>query len=448
MKPGLLRSTVIAALGGLLFGFDTAVISGTTDWLSSEFDLSSFWLGFTVASALIGTVIGALAAGGPSDRFGRRSVLFVLALIYFISAVGSALAWDWYSFLFFRFIGGLAVGASSVVAPLYISEISPAILRGRMVAVTQFNIVTGMMIAYLSNYFIGGLSLGADEWRWMFGVEAIPAALYFFLLFFNPRSPRWLMARGLVQEAREALEVFGTDGGSVDDEVSEIYKSLHEEDDGETERLFQRKYAKPIFLAVAIAVFNQLSGINAVLYYAPHIFKMAGASTESSLLQSVIIGMTFILFTMAALTVMDHLGRKKIMIVGSIGYIVSLSATAWAFYTYGTDFDELGSQVVLIGLIVFIAAHSFGQGSVIWVFISEIFPNKVRARGQSLGSFTHWIMAAIISWTFPVIAEASGGHTFAFYAVCMIGQLIWVLYMMPETKGITLEEMQKKLGLK
>ena len=448
MKIALLRSTVIAALGGLLFGFDTAVISGTTDWLTKEFELTSFTLGFTVASALIGTIIGALSAGGPADWYGRKSVLFVLALLYFVSAVGSAMAWDWYSFLVFRLVGGLAVGASSVVAPLYISEISPAKYRGRMVAVTQFNIVTGIMLAYLSNYFIGGLELGELEWRWMLGVEAFPAAMFFVLLFFNPRSPRWLLANGEEQEARQVLEVCGTDGGSVDEEIDAIKATFKEDIKGEKENLFQSKYSRPIMLAVAIAVFNQLSGINAVLYYAPHVFKMAGASAESSLLQSVIIGLTFIVFTMAALIVMDNFGRKKIMLVGSIGYIVSLGVTAWAFYTYGTDFDETGSWIVLTSIIVFIAAHSFGQGSVIWVFISEIFPNRVRAKGQSLGSFTHWFMAAAISWTFPMIAEVSGGHTFAFYAICMIGQLIWVLKVMPETKGITLEEMEDKLATK
>ena len=447
MKSALLRSTAIAALGGLLFGFDTAVISGTTDWLVKEFDLSSFFLGFTVASALIGTIVGALVSGGPADQFGRKKVLSFLAILYFVSAVGSAVSWDWYSFLIFRLIGGLAVGASSVVAPLYISEISPAKYRGRMVAVTQFNIVTGIMLAYLSNYFIEGLHIGESEWRWMLGVEAFPAALFFILLFLNPRSPRWLLAQKAEKEARGVLELCGTDGGSVEQEIIEIKKSLEENASGNQESLFQSKYSKPIGLAVAIAIFNQLSGINAVLYYAPQVFKMTGASQESSLLQSVVIGMTFIVFTMAALLVMDNFGRKKIMLVGSIGYIVSLGVTAWAFYAYGTNFDEAGSWIVLTSIIVFIAAHSFGQGSVIWVFISEIFPNRVRAKGQSLGSFTHWFMAAIISWTFPMIAEVSGGHTFAFYTICMIGQLIWVLRIMPETKGITLEEMQEKLRL-
>jgi sugar porter (SP) family MFS transporter len=440
-------AAIVAALGGLLFGFDTAVISGTTHWLKDVYDLSSFWLGFTVASALIGTIIGSIIVGKPADIFGRRSILFILAVFYFVSALGSALAWDWYSFLFFRFIGGLAVGGASVVSPMYIAEISPARYRGRLVAVTQFNIVLGILLAFFSNYIIAGFNLGAIEWRWMFGVEAFPAALFFLLLFLNPRSPRWLVANGLLEEAQSVLKKCGTDTGSVDEEISEIQKSLDIEHHSLREPFFTRKYIKPILLAVAIAMFNQLSGINALMYYAPHIFKMAGAAAESALLQTVAVGGTNLILTMAALLVIDHFGRKKLMLVGSIGYILSLGITAWAFYTYGTDFTETGSMVVLIGLLIFIASHAFGQGAVIWVFISEIFPNRVRARGQALGSFTHWFMAALISWTFPMIAEVSGGHTFAFYTVCMIGQLLWVLFFMPETKNISLEQIQKKFGI-
>ena len=441
----LFPSALIAALGGFLFGFDTAVISGTTDRLQSIFALTSFELGFTVAAAIIGTVFGALLAGQPADKYGRKNTLFVLALLYLFSALGSALAWDWYSFLIFRMIGGLGVGASSVVAPMYIAEISPAKYRGRLVALTQFNIVFGMLIAYFSNYFISSFEMGIADWRWMLGVEAIPALAFFLLLFSIPFSPRWLMSKGKESEAKQVLEKVGTDHDNVARELLEIKSSLESNASGSKEFFFQRKYLRPISLAVMIAVFNQLSGINAVLYYAPHIFKMAGAEEGSSLLQSVAIGGTFTIFTMAAMLVIDRIGRKKLMLVGSVGYIISLAATAWAFYTYGTDFDEAGSLVVLTSLLVFVAAHAFGQGTVIWVFISEIFPNRVRARGQSLGSFTHWFMTAAISWTFPVIAEISGGHTFAFYALCMIGQLLWVLFVMPETKGISLEDIQKKM---
>jgi sugar porter (SP) family MFS transporter len=286
------------------------------------------------------------------------------------------------------------------------------------------------------------------EWRWMFGVEAFPALLFFLLLFFIPRSPRWLVARGKEAEAAIVLEKCGTDTGSVEEEIAEIKDSLQQGSGKPKEKLFIRKYRKPIFLAMAIAIFNQLSGINALLYYAPHVFKMAGAGTQSALLQSVAIGGTFVLFTMLAMSIIDRVGRKTLMIVGSMGYIISLAVTAWAFYTYGTDFDQAGSTVVLVSVIVFMASHAFGQGTVIWVFISEVFPNAVRARGQALGSFTHWFMAAVISWTFPIIADISGGHTFAFYAVCMAGQLLWVLFVMPETKGLTLESIQKKLNIK
>jgi sugar porter (SP) family MFS transporter len=386
--------------------------------------------------------------GKPADLIGRRNVLFILALLYLFSALGSAMANNWTMFLIYRFLGGIAVGGSSVVAPMYIAEITPARLRGRMVAIVQVNVVTGMLIAYLSNYFIASLELGQVEWRWMFGVEAIPSFLFFALLFFIPQSPRWLIARGRDSQAALVLERCGTDNGSVQDEIAEIHSSLDMETDHRKEWFFSVKYMKPILLAMAIAVFNQLSGINAVLYYAPHIFRMAGAGSNSALLQSVAIGGTFVVFTVLALTIIDRFGRKKLMIIGSLGYIISLAVTAWAFYTYGTEFSQAGGKVVLISILIFVASHSFGQGTVIWVFISEVFPNRVRARGQALGSFTHWFMAAAISWTFPIIADISGGHTFAFYAICMIGQLIWVIFVMPETKGLSLEEIQKRMGIK
>ncbi|HON08008.1 MAG TPA: sugar porter family MFS transporter [Verrucomicrobiota bacterium] len=441
MKLNLLGTVIVAALGGLLFGFDTAVISGTTDMLKKEFALTDFQLGFTVASALIGTIIGAIAVGKPSDKIGRKGVLFIIAVLYFVSAVGCAFARDWWSLVFFRWLGGLSVGGSSVVSPMYIAEISPARYRGRLVAITQFNIVLGILLAYLSNYVIGSMNLGSSEWRWMFGVEAVPSALFFLMLFLIPQSPRWLVAKKRIDEARTVLEKYGTDTGSVDEEIKEIEQSLSAEHNLLEEPFFCKKYAKPILLAVAIAAFNQLSGINAIIYYTAYIFKMAGFGTTDALFQSVIIGLTNLVFTIAAMAVIDHFGRKKLMLVGSIGYIVSLTATAYSFYT------GAGGIFLLISLIVFIASHAFGQGAVIWVFISEIFPNSVRARGQALGSFTHWVMAAAISWTFPMIATASGGHAFAFYALCMVGQLLWVIFVMPETKGIPLEKIQKELGI-
>ncbi len=446
----LALSTVIAALGGLLFGFDTAVISGTTASLQSVYELGRGGLGFTVAVALLGTILGSVVVGRPADVFGRRRVLFSIAVLYFVSAVGSALAWNWSSFLAFRFLGGLGVGAASVASPMYIAEISPAPLRGRLVAVTQFNIVLGILLAYLSNYLVAQLALGATEWRWMFGIEAFPAAAFFFLLFLTPASPRWLVGQGRVDEARAVLGSMGTDTGGVEEEIQAIQASLdleHHDLKEPFREIFQKAYRTPVLLAIAIAAFNQLSGINALMYYAPHIFRMAGAGQDSALFQSVIVGATNLAFTMAAMTVIDRFGRRTLMLVGSIGYILSLGATAWAFYTFGTDFTPTGSLVVLISLLVFIASHAFGQGAVIWVFLSEIFPNRIRARGQALGSFTHWFMAAVISWTFPMFADASGGHTFAFYAVMMVLQLIWVLRVMPETKGVPLEDIQKRLGI-
>jgi len=484
-KSYLLGSTIIAALGGLLFGFDTAVISGTEGWLEKVYELDKFWLGFTVASALIGTIVGAVAAGRPADVLGRRATLFGLAVLYFVSAVGCAFAWDWYSLLFFRFLGGLGVGGASVVSPMYIAELSPARLRGRLVAVTQFNIVLGILLAFFSNFLIKQLDLGAVEWRWMFGVEAFPAAAFFFLLFLVPRSPRWLVAQGQMDEARSVLSKAGTDTGDVETELEEIQRSLRFEREALREPFFQRKYSKPILLAFAIAMFNQLSGINAILYYAPRIFAMSGAGENAAFFQAVAVGFTNLIFTILAMAVIDRLGRKNLMIVGSIGYILSLGAVAATFYVCSAEFAAVadateslqnaekaaggavtpavteaeatleaamagaatGGTVVLVSLMVFIASHAFGQGAVIWVFISEIFPNRVRARGQGLGSLTHWAFNAAISWTFPVIAAASGAHVFAFYAAMMVLQLIWVLTVMPETKNISLEEMQKRLGI-
>jgi sugar porter (SP) family MFS transporter len=447
-KKFVIKSALVAALGGLLFGFDTAVISGTTETLQEIFNLSNAWLGFTVASALIGTIIGSIIVGWPTDKIGRRNMLMWLGIFYFISAVGSALAWDWYSFLFFRFLGGLGVGGASVVSPMYIAEISPAKTRGRLVALAQFNIVFGILLAFFSNYIISLLNLGAVEWRWMFGIEAFPAAAFFLLLFSNPYSPRWLVAKGRENEAKEILLKIEIDPQEAEAELTAIKESLDLEHHQINEPFYTKTYIKPIMLAFLIAFFNQVSGINAILYYAPKIFKMAGAAAESAMLQSVIIGFTNLIFTILALVVIDHFGRKILMLVGSVGYIISLGTASWVFFTYGSDFSSTGGIILLVALIVFIASHAFGQGAVIWVFISEIFPNRVRARGQALGSFTHWVFAALISQTFPVIAgKFGGGGIFAFYTLMMVLQLIWVLTIMPETKGIPLEEIQKKLGI-
>ena len=448
-KKILIKSSIVAALGGLLFGFDTAVISGAVAALESNFGLSKQSLGFTVASALIGTIIGSISAGWPSDRFGRKKTLFITAILYFVSAVGSGLAWDWWSFLIFRFIGGVGVGLATVVSPTYVAEISPARMRGRLVAITQFNIVFGILLAFLSNYIIVQyFDLGIIEWRWMFGVEAFPAVAFFFLLFTIPLSPRWLIGKGEIEQAKAVLGMVGTDSGSIEEEIRVIQNSIDLEHHGTEERFYCKKYIKPIMLAVMIAMFNQLSGINAILYYAPNIFKMAGAVTESAMFQSVIIGLTNLIFTMLALLVIDNFGRKKLMFVGSIGYIVSLSVMAIAFFKFDTDFTPFGGKIVLGSIMLFIASHAFGQGAVIWVFISEIFPNRVRARGQALGSCTHWIMAAAISWTFPLFAEKlGGGVVFGIYALMMVLQLFWVLFIMIETKGISLESIQEILDI-
>jgi MFS transporter, SP family, xylose:H+ symportor len=466
----LLASAVIAALGGLLFGFDTAVISGAEQDLQRLFQPASglssearaFWHGFLVSSALIGTVIGSVAVGRYADKYGRRSTMFGLASLYFVSAVGSGLAWNWYSFVIFRFIGGLGVGGASVVSPMYIAEISPARVRGRLVALAQFNIVLGILLAFLSNYLIAEQLPISEQtaWRWMLGVEAIPAAAYFLLLFLTPRSPRWLLARGREDEARAVLRRVGVDegAGGVEGEIESIKRSIDLEHHAGEEPFFQRKYRRPILLAFAMAAFNQLSGINAILYYSARVFEISGFGEDASLLNSVGLGLVNLVFTMAALAVIDHVGRRRLMLVGSLGYLVSLGTIAWVFYTQSqlvTDGDgetvrrlgESGGWIVLVSLLVFIAAHAFSQGAVIWVFISEIFPNRVRARGLALGSFTHWIFAALISQTFPLIAEQSGGHVFAFYALCMFAQLLWVLFVMPETKGIPLEQIQQRLGI-
>ncbi|MDG3004447.1 sugar porter family MFS transporter [Paludisphaera mucosa] len=442
----LLFSTFVASLGGLLFGFDVAIMSGTTDALTRVFGLTGLTLGFTIASAPLGTVLGSLVAGKPADVWGRRPMLAVLAVAYLVSALGCALAWDWWSLLAFRILGGVAVGAASVIAPLYIAEIAPARYRGRLVATVQFNIVLGILLAYLSNYVIDRMGLGENDWRWMLGVQVFPSALFFALAFLIPESPRWLVAKGRIDEARRVLTAIGADE-AVEVELADIQESLRDSGVKDDDALFQRAYRKPILLAVAVAAFNQLSGINAVMYYAPTVIEMAGAGKKAALLGAVAIGAVNLVFTMLAMTIIDRFGRRALMLVGSIGYILSLSVIAGAFYAYGSSFSGYGAWIVLGGLLVFIASHAFGQGAVIWVYISEVFPNRVRAKGQALGCVTHWVGALAITQTFPMIAEKSGGHAFAFYAAMMVLQLLWVLFVMPETKGVPLEELQKKLGL-
>jgi len=434
----LLKNTVVAALGGLLFGFDTAVIAGTTHALTDTYHLSPARLGLTVASALWGTVLGSLFAGMPADRWGRRAALRALAVLYVVTALGCALAWDWPSFVAFRLLSGLAIGGSSVIGPMYIAEIAPAARRGRLVGFFQFNIVTGILLAYFSNYVVGQMGFGEAEWRWKLGVAAAPALLFFLALFGIPQSPRWLVRRGETAAAREVFVRIGDP--DPDAEVRDIVESLGAERREHSEPLFVRKYRLPIFLAVSIGMFNQLSGINAILYYLNDIFERAGFNKVSSDLQAVAIGFTNLAFTIVAMSVIDRLGRKVLLLIGAAGTASCLVGVAAIFATGHRE----GMLVWL--LVAYIGFFAFSQGAVIWVYLSEVFPNVVRAKGQSLGSFTHWIMNAMISGVFPLLAEASRSAPFVFFAAMTVAQFFVVLWLYPETKGITLEEMQKRLG--
>jgi len=438
MNTYLIRSTLVAALGGLLFGFDTAVISGATKALTDAYGLSPGMLGFTVSSALWGTVLWSLFAGYPSDRFGRRAALRALAVLYVVSAIGCAFAWDWYSLVVFRVIGGLAIGGSSVIGPMYIAEIAPAARRGRLVALFQFNIVLGILLAYLSNYLVGLGGFGEPEWRWKLGVAAAPAVVFFFALFGIPQSPRWLVRRGLQAEAREVLVKVGEQ--DVDREIRDIVATVSGEQSQRSVPLFQARYRLPVLLAITIGMFNQLTGINAILYYLNDIFARAGFDKVSSDLQAVAIGFTNLVFTLIAMSLIDRLGRKKLLLVGAVGTAACLAGVAFVFFT------GLYQGMLLWLLVLFIAFFAFSQGSVIWVYLSEVFPNLVRAKGQSLGSFTHWFMNALISGVFPLMAATSGGIPFAFFAAMTIVQFFVVLLVYPETKGASLEELEHKLS--
>ncbi len=438
LNPVLVKSTIVAALGGLLFGFDTAVIAGTTQALRETYHLTPALLGFTVSAALWGTVIGSVLAGYPGDRFGRRDSLRIMALLYIVSSLGCALAWNWDVLVIFRFIGGLGIGGSSVLGPIYIAEIAPAKWRGRLVGLFQFNVVLGILLAYLSNYLVGLGTFGSAEWRWKLGVPVIPAALFLVMLFGIPRSPRWLVKKQRITEAREVLRVTGEE--DYERELQDIIESIDAEH-VKGESLFSWKYRFPIFLAVSIGMFNQLAGINAILYYLNDIFLYAGFSKVSGDLQAVAIGGTNLLFTMLAMSVIDRIGRKTLLLIGSVGTAICLAGVAWVFHTNR-------HQGLLIWLLVgYIAFFAFSQGAVIWVYISEVFPNRVRAGGQSLGSFSHWIMNAFISGIFPLLAASSGSIPFAFFAAMMVLQFFVVLFIYPETKGYTLEAMQKRLGI-
>jgi len=439
LNTTLVKSTVVAALGGLLFGFDTAVIAGATSALSSTFQLSPSSLGLTVSIALWGTVVGALLASIPGDRYGRRDSLRVMAVFYLISALGCAFATNWYALIFFRFIGGLAIGGSSVLGPMYISEIAPAKWRGRLVGFFQFNVVAGILLAYLSNYLVGlSQQGGPNEWRWKLGISALPAAFFFFMLFGIPRSPRWLARKGRTAEARSVLETIGEE--NIDSELQAMNAAFELEKRQGQERLFQAKYRLPLFLAFSIAFFNQFAGINAILYYLNDIFARAGFSKVSSDLQAVAIGATNLIFTMLAMSIIDRVGRRTLLLIGSVGMAFCLAGAASIFWTGRHE----GLLVWL--LIGFIASFAFSQGAVIWVYLSEIFPTAVRARGQSLGSSTHWVMNALISWAFPIVAIYSKAAPFVLFSAMMVLQFFVVLFFFPETKNVVLEDMEKKLA--
>ncbi len=429
--------SITVALGGFLFGFDTAVISGGEQAIQSQWSLSDFMVGQMVAMGLYGTIAGAVFGGLPAERWGRKPTLFWIGVLFLICSLGSALAPDVQTLMFFRFIGGLAVGASSVVAPMYIAEIAPQDIRGRLTAMFQFNIVLGILVAYLSNWLIG-MSGGESSWRLMLGVMAIPSVVYLLLAFFVPESPRWLIShKNRVDDARKILAQINPT--TVEASVAAIQAPSSDKQSG-IGHFFSGKFRFPMLLAFLFAFFNQLSGINAIIYYAPRILKETGLGESAALLSTTGIGLVNLIFTMLGLALIDRYGRRFLMYIGSIGYIVSLSCVALAFF-YG-----LSGLLVPLLLFAFIASHAIGQGAVIWVFISEIFPNSVRAYGNSLGSSTHWVFAALIAGLFPYFnGKYGGGVIFAFFAFMMVLQLLFVWKMMPETKGVSLEDLEKKL---
>jgi sugar porter (SP) family MFS transporter len=437
MKKFMFYYAFVASLGGFLFGFDTVVISGAEKAIQSVYQLSNFLHGFTVAIALIGTIIGALICGIPAEKYGRKKSLQVIALLYFISALGSAIIINWPSFLFFRLLGGIAIGASSVIGPMYIAELSPSNWRGRFVAFFQFNIVLGLVVAYISNYLISG---APDDWRWMLGVLAFPAFIFSIFLLTSPESPRWLIKVGRIPEAKKVFEKVGAE--NIASEMNSISESL-KSSNVHNERLFQMKYFKPIMLAFLIATFNQLSGINAILYYAPRIFEMSGVLKESALMQSIFIGLTNLVFTMLAMIIIDKVGRRRLLIIGSFGMVISLSLVSRGYYL--KSFEGYSMLIYLVG---FIGSFAMSLGAVIWVLISEVFPNSVRGKGQAFGSSIHWIWSAVLSWVFPVIvgSEYNGGmYIFGFFAFVVFINIFFAWKVLPETKNKSLEQIQGEL---
>jgi MFS transporter, SP family, arabinose:H+ symporter len=433
---------ITASLAGLLFGFDTVVISGVTQSVGEVFHLApgGFWYGFSVASALVGTLIGALVAGVPGDRFGSRDTLKIVGFMYVVSALGCAFCWNYESFLVFRVISGLAIGASSVLAPVYISEIAPAERRGALTGLFQFNIVLGILVAFASNALVQGFVQGEDPWRIKLGIAAVPAILFAILIFRIPQSPRWLASQGRKREARESLERVGV--VDPDARLAEFVRADEEARRHSAYRLFTPANRKPVVLAVLLAMFNQLSGINAILYYLNDIFAAAGFKGWSNDLQAVVIGAANLIATVIALRVIDRVGRRKLLLIGAVGTAVALAGVALIFAS------GQGEQWLLVMLVLFIAFFAFSQGAVIWVYLSEIFPTAVRSRGQALGSATHWAMAAILAQTFPMVAEYTRSLPFVFFAVCMVLQFFVVMAIFPETRGVELESMDQALERK
>jgi SP family arabinose:H+ symporter-like MFS transporter len=440
MRPNLnlTKATLTGALGGLLFGFDTVVIAGAIAALTTLYHLSPQNKGLTVAIGLVGTVIGALGAGHVGQKLGSRETLRLTAVLYVVSAVGCGLAWNWDSFMVFRFIGGLGIGASSVLGPVYIAELAPAKWRGRMVAAFQFNVVFGIMVAYTSNYVIRTMHLGATEWRWQVGVAAFPAVAFLALLFGIPRSPRWSASQNRIDEALEVLKMMGDPNPEA--ELKDIRAALAEEHATAHERVFQWKYRYPLFLAISIGAFNQLAGINAILYYINDIFASAGFSQISGDQQAIAIGATNFVFTLIGMSLIDKIGRKTLLLIGAVGTSSCLAGVAWIF---GTN-SHPGALLWL--LVTYIAFFSVSQGAVIWVYIGEVFPTSVRSKGQGLGSASHWFMNTIIQLEFPVLVASVGRSApFIFFSVMTVVQFFTVLFFYPETKGQTLEALQRKL---
>ncbi len=441
MRPNfhLMRATLTGALGGLLFGFDTIVISGAIDALVRLYGLSAQGKGLTVAIGLIGTVVGALGAGTVGQRLGGREALRLTAILYVVSAIGCGLAWSWPSFMLFRFVGGLGIGASSVLGPVYIAELAPAKWRGRLVGMFQFNIVTGILLAYVSNYWIRTMHLGATEWRWQVGVAVLPAIGFLALLFGIPRSPRWSASRNQIGDALAVLKMMGEPDPEA--ELDDIREALVQEHASAHEPVFRWKYRYPLFLAISIGAFNQLAGINAILYYLPNIFASAGFSQISGDQQAIAIGFTNLIFTMVGMSVIDKLGRKTLLLVGAAGTAGCLGGVAWLFKTH----SHPGALVWI--LVTYIAFFALSQGAVIWVYIGEVFPNSVRSKGQGVGNASHWIMNTVIALEFPVVVHYLNTETpFVFFAAMTVVQFAVVLFVYPETKGQTLEALQRRLA--